>query len=354
MAQTTTATAPNPNKIQPLISCYEWPSDEECGGGGRVAAGLVEEFDELGHDPLVHHDEDSGHYLTFPLRSHSELASTVIDEQPDVLHAAFSLPTALLLPRIAQDQNIPLIITVMGSDIYNPERFTRVRPLLDRVNEFVLGHADAVVAPSRALKQRVEDISDVECMHIPHGIDPTRFEWQPKQLHDPVRILCVSRFADGKSLDLAIESVEQLREHVDAELRIVGDGQQRAWLERQYGHHDWLEMPGWADDVRPHYDWGDIFFLPSQWEAFGLVFCEALASGLPVVTTPNGGQRDIVSEELGALASPTQDAQTAALREVIEDYDQLQSATRGYVSQHYSRRRMAQRYNNLYIWLSEY
>lgn len=339
------------SNIQPLITSYEWPPD--CGGGGRVASTLVDGLETWGIEPIVHDDHADGHFLTFPARSHAELQNLTEFESPDLIHAQFSLPTALLLPRIARDYDVPLVITVMGSDIYNPRRFTRIRPVLDRVNAWILDQADYVCAPSHELAGRVKSLTDTRCKVVPHGIDVGQYDWRPRELNDTVNILTVSRFAKGKNIGLAIEAVERLQQcyDIDVQHRVVGDGPTRLSLLREHGDKDYLTLPGWDEDTKQHYDWADLFYLPSEWEAFGLVFLEALASGLPCVTTPNGGQAEIVTDDVGYTAEPTVNDQVDALNYTIQWYPELQANTMGYVKDWYSKRNMIRQYHNLYLKL---
>lgn len=337
-------------KIRPLITSYEWPP--ECGGGGRVAQSLVDGLRNWGHAPIVH-DNTDGHFLTFPARSHAEIHNLTKDESPDVLHGHFSLPTSLFLPQVSRKYGVPLVITVMGSDVYNPERFRRIRPVLDRVNSWILDRADCVVAPSNALRNRVEDLTDTPIKVIPHGIETSQYDWQVNQLAEPINILTVSRFTQGKNIELAINAVKKLRDKYDMDVvhRIVGDGSMRSDIVAQHASKPWLELPGWDEDVQSHYQWGDIFYLPSEWEAFGLVFLEAIASGLPCVTTPDGGQAEIVTDDVGYTAPPRLADQVDALNFVVQWYHDLQTNTQNYVSDWYSKREMTRQYNNLYLKL---
>lgn len=329
-----------------LLVSYEFPPD--CGGGGRVAASLADQLDGIGHDvDLVCGD---GNYLRFPLRSWQTIRNTIASKEPDVVHGVFSLPSSVFLPGLAGLADVPLIVSVMGSDVYNPRRFQRIRPLLDRVNKHVLGAADAVVAPSWDLQQRVENLG-VDCQRIPHGIETSAHAWRARERHDPVRILTVSRLAPGKNVDVAIDAVRELREVRDAELRICGDGSESAPVAAAADRHDWVDWRGWVEDTAPHYDWADLFLLPSQWEAFGLVYCEALASGLPVVAAPHGGPQDIVRPSVGELAEPSVEAQAQALNWVCADYNSYQAATEGYVADRFSADKMSRQYHNQYVKL---
>lgn len=330
--------------MNPLITCYEWPDQPECGGGGRVARRLAATLPAFGHEPLTH--TAPGSYLTWPLRTYRELRERVATAQPDILHGHFSVPTSLLLPRVADGQ--PLVVTVHGSDVYNPNRFGRVRPLLDRVNAWVLDRADAVVAPSPALAARTRRLTETDVRVIPHGIDVERYEWHRRERHDPLRVLTVARLAPGKGVGTALRA--SAVSGLSVQHRVVGDGSERARLEQRYGDRADVEFVGWAEDPRPHYQWADVLCHPSEWESFGLTYLEALASGLPVVAGRNGGAEAIVTDSVGAVVQPTAGPVASALIQIAADYRQYQDATEEAVTD-FSTTAMTQKYHTLYTEL---
>jgi glycosyltransferase involved in cell wall biosynthesis/SAM-dependent methyltransferase len=77
-----------------------------------------------------------------------------------------------------------------------------------------------------------------------------------------------------------------------------------------------------ADALAREYDRADLFVLPTFEEGFGMAVAEAVARGLPVVSTPTGGIADLVDREAGALVPPGDvDALARVLRAAMEDED---------------------------------
>lgn len=336
--------------MQITLVNYEFPGiTENCGGGGQVTKKLHDGLWTAGHTPSLVTDERDGHYATFPVRSYNRLKARIEAEDPDVLHGHFSLPSSLLLPRVASAFDLPLIISVMGADIYDPTRYQLLRPAMDRLNEFLLPQADATVAMSTDMRHRAQSFGQ-PCSVIPGGIDPEAWQWRERDPPDTPKILTVARLVERKNLHTAAMAVQRLRQQGPAaEYRIVGTGPERAELEAEYGHHDWFELRGYVDDLQAEYDWADAFFLPSIHEGFGMVFLEALACGLPVVTSSVGGQTDIVDSSVGQLA-PADNAtlQAGALQSIIDDYASYQAATEGYVADNFHVDQMIRQYEGLY------
>jgi len=334
-----------------LFVHYEWPGVTDCGGSGRLTAQFRDRLEARGHETTLVTDPADGHFLTFPLRRRQAIADGLATG-PDVCFAASTLPTSVGLASLCQRHDVPLVVKTMGSDIHNPRRFTRVRPLLDRVNQHVIGAADRLLVQSEAIERRLP-ATDTPVRRIPNGIPIDEWTWREHECHDPLRVLTVSRLAPGKGLDLGIEAVAQLRERLPAEYRIVGDGSEFDRLQREHGDREWLGLAGWADDVQAHYDWGDVLLCPSRWESFGLVVAEALACGLPVVVTDCGGQTEVVGERVGQVTPPESAALASGLATVRQRYHSYQRATEGYAADRFSLARMTDAYLDVFRTVSE-
>jgi glycosyltransferase involved in cell wall biosynthesis len=124
-------------------------------------------------------------------------------------------------------------------------------------------------------------------------------------------IVCVARLARQKNLPLLLRTLKLVRAQIDVRLVVVGDGPLRDELQRkvqELGLDGAVDFPGaspnpWKDLAR-----ADVFVLPSEEEAFGMVLVEAMACGVPVVATDamGGGPRRILgaNSDYGILVRP--------------------------------------------------
>lgn len=328
-----------------LLVNYEYPGiTANCGGGGEVTRQLAQQLTARGHTVEVFTDTHDRHHTTFPLRTYHTLKQTLQEFQPDVINGHFSLPSSIHLPLAAG--GTPVVVSVMGADVYDPTRYHHLRPLMALANRYLARSAAGVVAPSRDLQQRFTQQTGHQPQRIPYGIDPSDWRWTTRDLAGPVRILSVCRLVERKNLRAGIRAVSRLQPQGSrVEYRIVGTGPMRERLQDEFGDRKWLSLPGYVDNLQAEFDTADVFFLPSQHEAFGMVFLEALAAGLPVVTSSVGGQTDIVSDAVGATAPPDQPEQLGdALQTVLDDYTSYQRATEGYVDEHFHVDQMADEY----------
>lgn len=156
------------------------------------------------------------------------------------------------------------------------------------------------------------------------GVDGERFRPPPhgRSANGRARILFVGRMLHGKGASVLLEALAGL----EAEVVMVGEGPHRQELEqraRSLGVADRARFTGAVgqDEIRAHFDEVDIFCLPSFAEGLPVVLMEAMASGLPVVTTAITGVPELVEHGVsGLLVRPARaDELRAALARLIAD-----------------------------------
>jgi glycosyltransferase involved in cell wall biosynthesis len=142
-------------------------------------------------------------------------------------------------------------------------------------------------------------------------------------------LLYVGRLVGEKRVDVLIEALRRLStKRSDIGLVIVGDGPERERLERLAQAMPYVYFAGFQDqsDLPKYYGVADIFVLPSEWEPWGLVVNEAMASGLPVIATRKvGAARDLIIEGENGYLVPENDpvAQASAIDRACESEQHL-------------------------------
>jgi glycosyltransferase involved in cell wall biosynthesis len=150
--------------------------------------------------------------------------------------------------------------------------------------------------------------SRFEVVHC--GIDPARFAPVDRSGRDGVEVLCVGQLLPRKGQRVLLDAVASLRDRgVDVRVTLVGDGPSRSALEAAVDAldlRDRVKLTGAVgqDDIRTLYDAADLFCLPSFAEGVPVVLMEAMAAGLPVVTTPIAGVPELVDAATGVLVAP--------------------------------------------------
>lgn len=315
-------------------------------GGAAVASGLSRELARLGHAVdvvtmgfrgLPRQEVIEGvrvhrvpclrrrrHLCTMPeAASYLALAGPTLRRliaahRYDVLHAHFILPGGYMAWRLHRATGIPYVITAHGSDVpgHNPHRFRAAHRILAPVWETVIRDAQRVICPSETLRSLVTRRSPLaQTVVIPNGVDAARFEPARPARRVP-RILTVARLTEGKGIQHALAALDGVAE--EYELHIAGDGPYLPTLrELARGQNGRVRFWGWLDgrsaELKELYETSSVFLFPSQAENCPIALLEAMAAGLPIITTQGTGCAEVVGD--AALLVPPADP--GAIRQAL-------------------------------------
>jgi L-malate glycosyltransferase len=294
------------------------------GGSGVVATELGRELARRGHDVhfvtygvpvrfgdglgnLHHHEVVVSDYPLFEYPPYETvLASRLVDvtmhERLDLLHVHYAIPhaSAAFLARTilaGRGRRVPFVTTLHGTDITLVGKDPSFAPVI----AFAIAASDAVTTVSESL--RADTIAHFGVTRpvdvIPNFVDTTRYAPHRDErarrsfAPDGERILLhVSNFRPVKRAADVVHVLARVRERVNAVLLLVGDGPDRPAVEalaRELGVRDATHFLGKVTDVEHVQALGDVFLLPSEAESFGLAALEAMACGVPVVSSDRGG-----------------------------------------------------------------
>jgi len=224
---------------------------------------------------------------------------------------------------------------------------------------FAADDADMYIANSKSTANRLAKWYDVLVDGVVYpGVDVEQFTPGQKTFTDEFVVLFVGRLDDGKGVPDLIEAVEG----VDVQLRIVGGGNRRNEFESlaqkrlDPNSYEFVgEVP--HDEIHTEYQSADLFCLPSYHESFGIVVVEALASGLPVVTTRIDAIEEYVDDGENALLFDPGDVEAleraiCQIRESDSLRQQLSIAGRE-TALRYSWKRQTEKMTNIYRQLVE-
>ena len=272
---------------------------------------------------------DAASYL---LAARPTIRRLLASHQYDVAHFFFSLPTGALLPFLDL-RDVPVVVSLRGSDVpgYDPYNrgLARVHRLLRPLTRWIWRRADRVVAVCDSLGVLTRrTLPGLRYSVVHNGVDLERFRPAASRRtsqSDRIRCLAVARLVERKGLRDLIRALALLERH-RFELEIVGTGpdeQELRALAAELGVAGEVSFVGALDrsGVARRYRAADLFTLPSTSEAFGNVFAEALASGLPIVGTTVGGIPDLVEHGVNGLLVPPGDpaALAGAIRTLAGD-----------------------------------
>jgi glycosyltransferase involved in cell wall biosynthesis len=271
---------------------------------------------------------------------------------------AFDYYSDILGVIAARLAGVPTIIASQRElgDLRTPleRRFYR---LAMRLADYVLVNAEAIAERLRLARVLVPE----RIVVIPNGVDTVRFApapRPPRRLTGRVTVGTLANLRPEKGLEHLVRAMTLVRDRNPGEqqLAIWGDGPLRADLERligEVGLNGSASLHGPTTKPEAALRAMDIFVLPSLSEACSNVLLEAMASGLPVVTTRVGGNPALVDDEVTGLLVPPGDpaALAKAIIRLVEDpllAERLGAGAREAACSHFGLDRMLSRVQALY------
>ncbi len=239
----------------------------------------------------------------------------------DLIHAhhAFSRLSLVSLS-LASKLDISSVLTTHTVSFFpDYEHFWRAISYAYPRYRVTISKADEILAVSESAKNFISYFTPKEALVIPNGVSVTKFKPQKKEyareklgLRENPIILYVGRIVPKKGLDVLIFSMKEvLKKYPHALLVIAGTGKILSFLKalaRLVGLEKNVMFLGFVEDsLLPYlYNSANVFVLPSVTaESFGIVMLEAMASGVPVVSTRVGGIAEVLKNgECGCLVEP--------------------------------------------------
>ncbi|MFZ3236576.1 MAG: glycosyltransferase [Stellaceae bacterium] len=250
-----------------------------------------------------------------------KLARRYIDEngRPDLVHAHCCLNAGVLAAAIKRRYGIPFVVTEHSAGPARPRWWER--DLIRRV----IKRASRCIAVSPYLATLLQhEYPGSSWQYLPNVLGEAFLNAAPgTETPDQDRafvFLCVARLSPEKGHALLIEAfAEAFCGNPNVRLRLVGDGPALPSLERLssgLGIAGQVALVGTlpAERVRAEMEAAEAFVLASNAETFGVVVIEALACGLPVVSTASGGPDHLVDATNGELVPR---ADKPALRDAL-------------------------------------
>lgn len=269
----------------------------------------------------------------------STMVDVIVNNNIDLLHVHYAIPhasAAYLAKKILEKQGkiIPVITTLHGTDITLVGRDKTFAPVVT----FSINESDAITAVSQNLRDETYRNFKIEkeIKVIQNFVDVKRFRKKPIDAfrrviapHNEKVVLHASNFRKLKRVNDVVRVFAEINKKVPSKLLFVGDGPERSAAEslaRELGIYDETRFVGKQEQIEEVLAISDLFVLPSDYESFGLAALEAMAAGVPVISSNAGGLPEInIEGETGYLAD-VGDVETMGLRaiELLSDENKLQ------------------------------
>lgn len=318
------------------------------GGSGVVATELGLELARRGHEihfitysqPVrlallnknVHYHEVNVpeyplfHYQPYELALSSKLVDMVKLYKIEVLHVHYAIPHAYagyMAKQMLKDEgiNLPMITTLHGTDITLVGNHPFYKPAVS----FSINKSDYVTSVSQSLKEETYKLFNIskEIHVIPNFIaldkntkDPNIQCRRSVMANENERIIThVSNFRKVKRIPDVVRIFEKIQREIPSKLMMVGDGPEKEVAERlceELGISDKVIFFGNSNEVDKILSYSDLFLLPSATESFGLAALEAMAWGIPVISSNSGGLPEVNFDGISGYLSDVGDVDNMA------------------------------------------
>ena len=233
------------------------------------------------------------------------LAKLVRKLQPDIVFSPgnFHLIILAVLARLSFKTR-PVFISKLSNPIRRAGFRARIETFADAIIRRVAAPVDALVAMSPSLGREAKAVfGERMIVEIDEPVleDGTISVARRSPSRDHPLIICAGRFCGQKDFLTAIRAFAELPPAGNARLLMLGDGPMRDRLVREaerFGVSDRIEMPGYVKDVTPYFAKAHLLLMTSRYEGYPAVLIEAIAAGLPIVTTDCSlAIREIISSD---------------------------------------------------------
>ena len=264
------------------------------------------------NDPKIHFHEVSVpdyplfKYQPYELALSSRLVDVVRSNSIDILHVHYAIPhayAAYMAKKMLIDIGIeiPIVTTLHGTDI----TLVGSHPFYNPAVTFSINHSDRVTAVSESLKNDTINLFDIKKKIdvIPNFVDINKIKNKEKPCERNLlakkeeKILThISNFRPLKRIFDVISIYEGVAKQVKSKLMMVGEGPEKIKA-IQYVKENKLEdkvlFLGNSNEIDKILCYSDLFLLPSEKESFGLSALEAMANGVPVISSNAGGITEV-------------------------------------------------------------
>lgn len=312
-------------------------SSLECGGAERVMARMANYWAARGHrvhlltlaagdpfydlDPRIRHQRlgltgrsaNALEGLRRNIRRMMALRCAICQSRPDVVVSFMDRMNVLTL-LATRRLGIPIVVSER-TDVPSQNlgaAWTSLRCLAYR-------HADALVFPSASARSRAVSVEAPRVRVIPNPVafpENGALRNVGTEASKPV-VVGMGRFTEEKGFDQLLDAFARVaHRHPNWSLRVFGDGplRQNLWAQAaSAGLSSRITFPGRASDPSRAFEQADLFVLPSRFEGFPNVLCEAMAWGVPVVSFDcPSGPAEIVRDGIDGVLVPAGDVKALA------------------------------------------
>ena len=275
------------------------------------------------------------------------VSKILADKNIDLINAHVTLPTGLISYNISKKYSIPYIVTehVSYFKTFRKSKFFHK----------VVKESKTYIAVSEFLKKNILDAGIQDCLVFPNSINTNSFVLS-KVKNNTIDFIHISSLNEVKNFDNLIKAYKKLTlKYKSVKLHVVGGGRNVAKYQnifRLLGLEDSIIFYGNLPNnmVKEMLPAMDALVISSTRETFSVVGIEALASGIPVITTKCGGPEGYINDDVGIISDGfDSDSLYKSLEYFIKNRDKFNAIQiREYAIKHFDSKVIGDKYIALY------
>lgn len=240
------------------------------------------------------------------------LRFAITDSNPDVVISFLSATNVITL-LATRWLNIPVVV----SERSNPEKQSIGR-IWKQLCQWTYPFADLIIFQTQRARNYFSPQLKARTCIIPNPVLlPVRIKETSEKHSDERSLIAIGRFVEQKGFDLLLQAFAKIQDsYPQWTLTILGEGELRLYLEdlcNQLKLNDRVHFPGWVNNPHEFLKQADIFVMSSRYEGFPNALCEAMAYGLPVISTDcPSGPREIIRDGIDGILVPNEDISALA------------------------------------------
>lgn len=218
-----------------------------------------------------------------------------------------------------------------GGDIQRAQR-----TLWGRVFLYVAKKASRIVMVSKTVEQELmaETINPQKLCRISNGVDLKSYYKEENKgqtrnklkIPDRKTVIYTGRLSPEKGVDFLLRCFSKVITSTGCQLLIIADGPDKNHIMKRIDQlvlSDVIRVIPTVDEIAPYLKAADLFVLPSQFEGLSNALLEAMACGLPVISTRVGGSIDVIESGVNGLLVECndEDGLSQAIFRVLGDFD---------------------------------
>lgn len=247
------------------------------------------------------------HYQPYELALSSKLVDMIKLHKIELFHVHYAIPHAyagyMAKQMLAEEGiHIPMVTTLHGTDITLVGKHPFYKPAVT----FSINNSDVVTSVSKSLRDDTYQLFDIkkDIKVIPNFIELDKTEVAKKTLcsrsvmaEEHQRIIThISNFRKVKRIEDVIRIFYKIQQTIPSKLMMVGEGPEKEKAEQlchDLNIHQKVVFFGNSNEIDKILCYSDLFLLPSETESFGLAALEAMACGVPVISSNSGGLPEV-------------------------------------------------------------